>query len=57
LDETWGIATMKRVFHLDNAINAQSEQKEIHTLLDWFKDFSAGIESGELPIWWWDPVI
>jgi hypothetical protein len=38
-------------------ISAQSAQEEIQTLLDQFTEFSVGIGSGGLPIWWWDPDI
>jgi hypothetical protein len=57
LDETGGIVAMTEVFHLDHVISAQSAQEEIQTLLDRFTEISAGIGSGGLPIWWWDPGI
>jgi hypothetical protein len=48
---------MTKFLHLDHVISAQSAQDEIQTLLDWFTEISAGIGSGGLPIWWWDPGI
>ena len=53
LDETGGIVAMIEVFHLDHVVSAQSAHEEIQTMLDRVTEFSAGIGSGGLPIWWW----
>jgi hypothetical protein len=57
MDETGGIVAMTKVFHLDHVISAHRAQEEIQNLLDWFTKFSAGIESGGIPILWLDPRI